>query len=559
MILDTATILASYLEPNQLHILANFPKVKYDASNHALNVIPSSFIITGITISPKDNFFPNYPHNLRSVHLGHNIINTTLQQAIIDFFQQAINVTSLTISCFDSSYIKILPYLSKLKTLKFKSCCNVHISALCPTLQHLHIQSCGRIHDVSHLTNLHNLKKFVIINTNFPLPQFKCKHLTHLIMDNIGIYELETLQCPHLKKLTLGNIRMKTLSFLSSCPNIRNLCIRRGPTHTIPNLHKCKKLTIDSCELNDLKFLTDLPILTHATLVDCEITKIDDLEQCSKLRNMVFTRCRIKNKPELQIKHSMIISVNDAKRPRNYEWFEKDNLNLSREIHLGKFDDIEGIATRTTFLQDSTVIALCDSLAQNLDAFKICKNLNLLQIYDCTRLRNIKGLIDCPSLGVLLLSNCKALDLSPLKECSNLKSISINDSKLPDLSVLPLCSALNELTILRCNFREFSVIPVCATVRLIAIGLCPNLIDLSCLSKWEKVMRLEISKCDSIVELPVCENIKDVQIYDCSALKDISAMHKYSKMIRLDVRRCDNLDKDELMKLMKCVEDRKRK
>lgn len=548
--LDAATIIASYLEPNQLHFLRDFSRLRYDAKKYSINKIPNWVTLTSLTIRLSTNLTNVSPQYLRSI-----VVATDITDDILSFLQQATSVTCLIISCID---IPSLTHFPKLETLKLHLCPNtdkLNTITHCPKLKELSINKCGATHIPQSVTNLHNLKIIVIVDTliiNYA-PLFECRNLRYIGLKNIKVmYDLAKPTCRHLKKLLINDTQITNLSAFSFCSKLKHLFVGNCPNITsLPAFPKCKKLTIWMCGISDVNFLHGYHQITHLTLVDCKINNGYTFK-LPNIRVLEIKDCSFKSNLDFHTERPSITIIRNSKQsPYDQRlWFE--NIDRSQDVRINGYNNLNSL---NHYSSNATILVIRNSTTENIDVLAKCKKLTALEIRDCNRLKSLNILAQCPLLYTLLIANCGLLDLSPLKECNNLKTIAIDDfDNTPDLSILPQCKTIYKIGLT--NLNDFSSIPICDNIKHIAF-FKSNCLDISELSKWENLTHLELENCTKLTVLPICRKLKEIYIRDCPELIDISALYQCDELVKLEIIECAHLDTNtEVANLMARVNAR---
>ncbi|CAN1811625.1 Disease resistance protein L6 [Linum perenne] len=311
--------------------------------------------------------------------------------------------------------------LSKLKTLRLYACaCKAQlledsgneISALPSSLSSLELNLCNNLEILPNLSNLINLKEFILVGTN-----------VHEIPGLGGMRMLETLKISHSPHITHLDglehfILLKTLSVscdkLEKLPSLMNLtkldtleithCHLISEIHGLGNLRESLScLTIKNCP--SLAYTEGLGLLKLSATMEQLLPSLSNL---GKLRKLILG-----------------LDQNDdgniLSREQFLDFSALCNLNILYISSAERLTEVCGFERLE--LLESLDISHCSEIRKlpNLSGLKKLKKLDIL---GCMQLSEVMGLENLESLQELRICNCTSIkklpDLSCLKQLQSL-------------------------------------------------------------------------------------------------------------------------------------------
>ena len=304
-----------------------------------------------------------------------------------------------------------------------------------------------------------------------------CAHLQELDISGTEVENLESLGgCKKLRKLWMnGCVKVKDLGPLSKCGELRVLNIARCvKVKDLGPLNKCGEI----CELN-----------VSGCVSVCELGPIVG---CTKLRKL---------------------DVRGCERIKDFE--NLGGCRELRELWLGL--GFEGMGWGN--LKECVRLRILSMKGADCDNLNICmeRDLRMLDVGGCVRVRNLEPLINCVKLFALNIEGCVEIcDLEPLRNCVKLRMLNMERCVgICDLEPLVNCVKLRRLNMRGCvGIRSVEPLINCTKLRVLDMAHCVG-VEVEPLSLCTRLHKLNVFGCENVnlASLLVLRHLKNVKVW----------------------------------------------
>ncbi len=324
----------------------------------------------------------------------------------------------------------------------------------------------------------------------------QCKMLLDLQMENIPITgKLSLSQCKNLLNINISGVPFDSLSFMSLCYSLEALRLSDMNLRTLDGIQKMSKLK--EIYLDNVNGLTD----------------ISALENCKELRYV-----EIRDNEGLRITDYSVLG----------ELPELDHLTIDAPSTLPNLDFMEGIK------QNKSLVFICNSSVSDFSGLSAISGFNRLEISSDNYNEEVIPYINEATIGLLVLNNCRNVDLSLLPRVSS--RILIRDCDFRSLEGID--QQINTITLENCNeLRSLNGIEGLerfgdgnGTISIIG---CPRLNDFSALEgmylntmEFERTYSLpDFSKTSA--KTIIFNHVDETVLPDLSCLKSLDTSNSY--------------------------------
>ncbi|KAL3728992.1 hypothetical protein ACJRO7_033567 [Eucalyptus globulus] len=385
-------------------------------------------------------------------------------------------------------------------------------------LKVLNLTGCGNLHRTPDLSAHENLEQLIL------------QECTELVEVHRSIGRLKHLVLLNLKycgKLQTLPDEMKEIE------DLRELLLDGTSITKIPEwngMEKLKTLSVVSCRL-----LSELPLGNFGSLVELDLS-------CSSIRELPYSIIEtMKNLRILRIFDSMLEKLPSAlgKLERLEEFYASSYGCLSEEnpseigrLSLEKLEKIHASSCRylsgeisseigkLSFLRiltlSGTRISNIPKLPESLTELVLTNNLQM-------RCPDLSNLINLRVLTLKLEYQSPSHPIPSLNWIGGLRKLESLGLYCDDLVTLPsdfdLLSELRNLTLCANNLKRLPKLPQnLAYFHFDGLGLMEKSINLS---YWEKLLVLEVSYCEQLIEIQVPKPLKSLQRLDLGHLPSL--------------------------------------
>jgi hypothetical protein len=338
----------------------------------------------------------------------------------------------------------VLP--STLEILDLWYCHNLNLNDLkskCPNLRYLHIYNCKLDNDNKNIQQLpETLEKINIITTpieSFYIP-YKCKSVRLSCIKNLS--QLQIDENPNenetclLEILDIFNCRIKNLSFLKKCNNLKDLEIVKNSIESIelPQTNNLKLLKLRTC---GLKKVPKLPIsLEILDLWHNRIGKeecLNEILKCNNLKYLGLSWNKFKGKLDVSHLNNLIKlilyrnNITEVVYPNSVEQLEINCNNLK------KYPEIKPNIKYLDISSNPLILSLEE--IDTINNFNMNKNIvnDIDNEIDTISLENGENIDETQYNSVFYdnLDDNEEQDYDEYINCNKIKRIEINESNLP--------------------------------------------------------------------------------------------------------------------------------
>ena len=306
-----------------------------------------------------------------------------------------------------------------------------------------------------------------------------------------GVASYEDLKLmPYLKKLTIQNQTLDSLSHLST-------------------LAKLETLDLTGCRFpaEDLAVLADLPSLTNLTVASCSLSTIADLADSKSLICVDLSSNTIRNLEalstiptlkEIYLQHNAVVSVEQISTLRNLE-----KLDVS-------YNSLESLAP---------IIG--------------CIKLSWLNA-DGNQLADLEGVSSLNLLTHLSVDYNKLTDISSLAYCTELVNLSVANNEISDISAL---GSLLNLDILDFSYNTVTALPEWQDGCMLRTidGSYNKLESIDNLNTLDNIsyVYMDYNALTSVDALANCYKLVQVNVFG-NEIKDVSALTDHDIIVNYD-------------------------
>lgn len=295
---------------------------------------------------------------------------------------------------------------------------------------------------------------------------------------------------PYMEKLTIHDVKIDSLSFLSSMSGLAEL-----------------DLTGSRFSDDDLAFIGGLTKLTDLTLANCGLSTISGLEGAINLTYLNLSNNTIRkldslsgmaNLAELDLQHNAIISLKALSSLSNLE-----TLNVSYNA-----------------LEQLSSISSCGALTW-LDASN-------------NKLTSIDGVQKLDNLTYLSVSSNELTSVSVLSECTALTELYIAHNSIDNITALSSLVKLDIFDFAYNNVAKLPKLPTDCALRIID-GSYNKLTGLSALKGLENLTHvyMDYNEISSIASLESCYKLMYISVYG-SAVTGVNTLTGHDIIVNYD-------------------------
>lgn len=282
----------------------------------------------------------------------------------------------------------------------------------------------------------HDLYKNSLINglnNNLTLDDFTSRvfnkpHMVELVDSDINkiIIYFGPFNCASLTKLNLINTKITNLDFLEKFENIKIL-----------SLSNCNAM----CDVRGLQYLKKLEDL-H--LCHLNLSNLKFLEMTNKIKKLSMHSC------------SGIVNLDQINK-----YVQLESLSLSN-IRIEIINYIK--------LEKLKYLYINDHFISSINFLEQCRNLEMVELTNCSGISDINALENCSELKSLKLYQCENFNLESLKNLKNLNKI-----------------------------------------QSIYFRLVFHLKNLNCIKHFTNIKKIEVSECYELINIDGLENMKNLE------------------------------------------------
>jgi hypothetical protein len=273
-----------------------------------------------------------------------------------------------------------------------------------------------------------------------------------------------------------------------------------------------EKIDLKDCALlADISFIKQLPKLQYLTIENCPcLTDLAVLTEVSSLLKL-----RLYAMPDLEILGTL-----------------QDN---TQTIHLQVVQDYRMFSGFHEKKPNLLYVYIHAASVENLKPIVSLRNVVQLRFDYCSKLSDIRDLVNCKSLNEVQFTNCEILEsTAPLAQLNNLRSLRIlYCPRIKYLNEVLAIKTLEEFELVRCDLiQELEFQP---DNQLIDLRLQDNrqLSKLTNLHLLTKLKYLMLEQCDSFVEydaLALIENLEELNLFYLLNLRSKAFTQKLKKL-----------------------------
>ncbi|CAI0554507.1 unnamed protein product [Linum tenue] len=392
---------------------------------------------------------------------------------------------------------------------------------MCASLELINFELCKEMEGGLHIRNFKNLKTLRLSSTK----------ITELIVPGGGVLLLESelsrvnnykMKIPKLP----GSLKRLSISSPSGVPNLLDLKELEslsylnasnpwipGDLWRLPNL---KELILKQCS-------QDQEATSSAAALPPSLTSLH-VEECGPLNDLP-NLANLQNLTQLKLTHIGVVEISGLGELRALEtmWISDypslkslvglENLLLLHTLFVGRCEKLERLPSVANLikLKDLTVCQ-CPFLVEIQGLGDLGETLSRMEIENCPNFASLDGLGLLGSLEALTLTE-QSFGEKPFPELSSL----VNLKRLPDLSAL-------------------------RNLKRLDLTHCESLIDLPTgFERLESLRQLVMCDCYSITKLPDLSglnNLEELNLEECTGLVEVKGMEGLESLTQLRLFGC---------------------
>jgi internalin A len=388
------------------------------------------------------------------------------------------------------------------------------------------------------------------------LSEFGC--LTHLNLDGTLIWDLMTTlsKMTWLESLSLRQVQLKDLSFLTSLTALKHLSISRMPFKglaSLSNVASLESLSLDKMKLKDLSLIASCKSLKQLSLNKTPLEHIDDISlklPSIEYLSLDYTQVTdlnpllsLQGLKQLSLNYSAVEDITPLSFIESLKVFIAEYIGVENWFPLQRLKHLEKLCIPRSTVSDISflthistlqILDLANTEVVDLSPLKALSELRELNLYE-TRVFDISVLISLNCLCILDLGGTGVQDFSLLSQISSLESLRLNYSQVVDLSWLSDLTQLKELHLAGTLITDISVLNT--LLRLENLNLASsNVQDFSPLVTLSNLKSLDLSR-SQVIDLSWLAGLKHLEVVNLShtEVKSISMLTNAKKIRVLDI------------------------
>lgn len=307
------------------------------------------------------------------------------------------------------------------------------------------------------------------------------------VPENVGSYE-DLKLLPYVKKLTLQNARLDSLSFLSDLTNLESVDLSgsRFPSQDLAvfvNMPSLTSLTLSNCGLSSIAELSGATALSVLDLSNNTVRNMDALSSITTLTELNLEHNAVTalnalepltNLSKLNIAYNSVVDLSPLASCANLTWLHAGNNSISTVTAVDQLPMLSYLSLSYNNIADISILKNCTALTE----LYISNN----------SLINITTLNGLDKLEVLDFAHNEVMEI-PYWE--NGGALRIIDGSYNQIESIDTLWNMNSLTYIYMDYNK-----------LVSVGnlaKCPNLVMLN-------VYGNEISQVDALTERDIIVN-----------------------------------------------------
>ena len=306
-----------------------------------------------------------------------------------------------------------------------------------------------------------------------------------------GVQDFSDLELlPYLKKLTIQNQKIDSLSHLSG-------------------LLKLQTLDLSGCDFpaEDLGYISKLPELKELNLEDCSLSSIEGLTGAVALEKLNLKSNTVRNLSAL----STMMALKDL------------NLQHNALVNLDQLSSLVNLE----------ILDISYNSVTSLSPLSACTRLSALNA-DANQIDTVYGIHNLPILTVLSLDHNKLTDVSQLTGCTEMVNLSFSNNQVADISGL---NSLLKLDILDFSYNQVTSLPVWqeGCVLRVIDGSYNELTSINSLAELDNIsyVYMDYNKLTSITALADCFHLVQINVFG-NDINEVAPLTAHNIIVNYD-------------------------